>query len=125
MARSETKNINAGHGCQNFDNSFLCIYINNFVKIFRNYNNDQFLINISGLKRFIHKEDKDLTYLFEQLKENNFAIEFEGNEESIHHIDITCKNITKDTSYNFKYQIQNLPSIVELSSKTGIPVVGI
>ena len=111
--------------CQKIDNSFVCVYINNFVKIFRNYNNDEFLIAISGLKRFIHKDDKVLTYLFEQLKENNFTIEFEGNEESINHIDITCKNITKDTSYSFKYQIQNLPTIFELSSKTDIPAVGI
>jgi FkbH-like protein len=97
----------------------------NSCSIFRNYNNDEFLITISGLKRFIHKDDKVLTYLFEQLKENNFTIELEGNEESIKHIDIICKNITKETSYNFKYQIQNLPTIVELSSKTDIPAVGI
>lgn len=111
--------------CQKNDNSFLCVYINQFVKKFRNYNNDEFLIAISGLKRFIPKDDKALTYLFEQLKENNFTIEFEGNEESINHIGITCKNITKDTSYNFKYQIQDLVTIVELSSKTDIPIVGI
>ena len=111
--------------CQKTDNSFLCVYINNFVKIFRNYNNDEFLIAISGLKRFIHKDDKVLIYLFEQLKENKLTIELEGNEESINHIDITCKNITNDTSYSFKYQIQALPIIVELSSKTDIPAVGI
>ena len=111
--------------CQKIDNSYLCVYINNFVKIFRVYNNDEFLISISGLKRFIHKDDKALTYLVEQLKENNFTIEFKGNEESINHIDTTCKNITKDTSYSFKYQIQNLPTIIELSSKTDIPAVGI
>lgn len=105
--------------------TLLHVYINNFVKKFRNYNNDEFLIVISGLKRFIHKDEKVLTYLFEQLKENNFTIEFEGNEESINHLDITCKNITKDTSYNFTYQIQNLPAIVELSSKTDIHLVGI
>ncbi|RYF88637.1 MAG: hypothetical protein EOO00_10910, partial [Chitinophagaceae bacterium] len=45
--------------------------------------------------------------------------------ESINHIDITCKNITKDTTNNYKYQIQDLPTIVELSSKTDIPAVGI
>jgi len=111
--------------CQNIENSFLCVFINNFVKKIRNYNNDEFLITISGLKRFIHKDENVLTYLFEQLKENNFIIEFEGNEESVNHIDITCKNITKNASYNFKYQIQNLPAIVELSSKIDIPPVGI
>ncbi len=63
--------------------------------------------------------------MLEQLKENNFIIEFDGNQESINEIDITCKNITKDTSYNFKYQIQNIPTIVEISSKTDIHTVGI
>ena len=103
----------------------LQVYINSFVRKFRAYNNDEFLITISGLNRFIHNDDKVLTYLCEQLQENNLTIKFEGNHDSINHIDVTCNNITKDTSYNFKYQIQNLPTIVELSSKTGISVVGI
>lgn len=126
MAKSEKINTNAiKQVCQNIDNSFLCVYINDFVKKFRHYNNDEFLIVISGLKKFINEDDNALTYLFEQLKENNFTIEFEGNVESISNIDIYCKNITKDTSYNFTYQIQDLPAIVELSSKTDIPAVGI
>lgn len=109
----------------NIDNSFLCIYINNFVKKLRNYNNNEFLITIIGLKKFINEDDQVLTYLLEQLKENNFNIEFEGNIESFNCLDIICKNITTDMSYNYKYQIQNLPMIVELSSKTDIPAVGI
>ena len=110
---------------QNIDNSFLCIYINDFVKKFRNYNNDEFIIAISGLMRFIPNEDTGLTWLFEQLNKSNFILIFEGNEESINEIDITCKNITKGTIDNFKYQIQNIPTIVELSSKTDIPAAGI
>ena len=126
MAKSEKISTNAiNQVCQNFDNSFLCVYINDFVRKFRNYNKDEFIIAISGLKKFIPKDDNNLTWLFEQLKENNFKIEFEGNEENIHEIDITCKNITKNTSFNFKYQIHNLPTIVELSSKTDIHLVGI
>ncbi len=111
--------------CQKIDNSYLCIYINNFVKKFCNYNSDKYLIDISGLKSFIHKDDKVITHLLERLKENNFTIELVGDEESINHLDITCKNITKNESFNFKYQIQNLPNIIELSSKTDIPVAGI
>ena len=130
MAKSEkihakSYNDKLNTNCQEIDNSFLCVYINNFVKIFRSYNNDEFLIAISGLKKFVNEDDKVLKYLFEKLKENNFTIELEGNEESINHIDITCKNITKDTYVNFKYQIQNLATIIELSSKTDIPTTGI
>ena len=126
MAKSEKISTNAIYqGCQNIDNPFLCIYINDFVKKFRNYDKDEFIIAISGLKQFIPKADNSFNWLFDQLKENNFKIEFEGNEENINEIDITCKNITKNTSFNFNYQIQNLPTIVELSSKTDIHLVGI
>jgi len=126
MAKAEKISTNAiNQACQNIDNSFLCVYINDFVKKFRNYNKDEFIIAISGLKKFIPKDDNNLTWLFKQLKENNFNIEFEGNEKNINEIDITYKNITKNTSFNFKYPIHNLPTIVELSSKTDIHLIGI
>ena len=107
------------------DNAFVRVYINDFVKKFRNFNQDFLEITISGLNRFIPKNDTTLTLFLGQLKENNISIEFKGNEESINEIDITCKNITKNTSFNFKYQIQSLPTIIELSSKTEIHFVGI
>lgn len=107
------------------DNPFLSVYINDFVKKIRYYNTDEFVVSITGLKKFIPKDDKVLVSLIEELKQNNFTIEIEGNQESINEIDINCKNTTKNTSYNFKYEIQNLPAFVEISSKTDIPVVGI
>ncbi len=126
MANSEMIKINeTTRDYQNTDNPFLSIYINDFVKKFRNFNSDAFLIVITGVKCFVDKDEKYLTFLFEQLKKNNFTIAFEGNEESITEIDITCKNITKSTSFDFKYLIQNLPAAIELSSKTDIPLVGI
>jgi len=126
MGKTEKISVNTNcNGRQNADNQFLCIYINDFVQKFRKYNSDEFNIVISGLKKFIPKDDNNLTRLLEQFKEHNFKIEFEGNEENIHEIDITCNNLTKNTSFNFKYQIQNLPSVIELSSKTDIHLVGI
>jgi len=107
------------------DNAFIRVYINDFVKKFRDYNTDEFVVAITGLRKFIPKDDKVLVSLIEALKQNKFTIENEGSQESINEIDITCKNITKNTSHKFKYEIQNLPAIVEISSKTDIPVVGI
>lgn len=107
------------------DNAFLQVYINDFVKKFRNYNKDKFIVTIRGLKRFIPKDDKGLNWLFEQLNENNFTVELEGNEENINHINTTCRNITKNATDNFTFQIQFLPTIIELSSKTDISAVGI
>jgi len=125
MAKSEKHIDKLPRNSRKIDNSFLCVYINDFIKKLRNYNKDKFIITISGLKSFILEDDMVLTSLIQQLKENNFTIEIEGNEESINHLDITCKNISKDTSYNYEYQIQNLPAIIELSSKTDIPAVAI
>ncbi len=75
MAKSEKIKINVAFyndklhtNCQKAGNSFLSVYINNFVKKFRDYNNDEFFVTISGLERFFNKkDDKVLTYLFEQL----------------------------------------------------------
>ncbi len=107
------------------DNAFIRVYINDFVRKFRNYNTDEFVVVITGLKKFIPKDDKVLVSLIEELKLHKFTIENEGSQESINEIDITCKNITKNISYKFKYKIQFLPAIVEISSKTDIPFVGI
>ena len=107
------------------DNVSLRVYIIDFVKKFRDYNSDEFLVVINGLYNFIPNDDQIFDELLEELKQLNFTIEIEGNQESINEINITCKNVTKDTTFNFKYEIQNLPAIVEISSKTDIPVVGI
>ena len=120
-----TKSEKLNNKTMQIDNAFLRVFINDFVKKFRNYNTDEFVVSIKGLNKFISKDDTVLVNLIEELKHNNFTIENEGNKESITEIDITCKNITKNTSYDFQYQIQNLPFIVELSSKTNIPVIGI
>lgn len=106
-------------------NNYVNVFINNFVSKFRNFNKDGFQISIFGLDNFINRDDKVLIYLFEQLNKNNFKIEFTGEEERTKNLEIACRNITNDLTYNFIYQIQNLPSIVEISSRTDIPLVGI
>lgn len=126
MMESETKNINSV--CQKnqiIDNPFLYVYINHYIKKFRNYNNDEFIITISGLNSFISQDDTILNYLFEQLQINKFSIENIDNNKSINDIEIIYKNVTTNLSYNFKYQIQNIPTLIELSSKTDLPLIGI
>lgn len=121
MAKLENIRINSSEN----SNPFLMVYINDYVKKFRYYNSDKFLIVINGLNNFIPKGDQLFNELLEELEQYDFIIENEGNQESIDEINISCKNITKDTIYNFKYQIHNLPALVEISSKTEITVAGI
>ena len=124
MEELETKNINSlCRTNQIIDNPFLWVYINDYIKKFRFYNNDEFILTFSGLNSFISNDDILLNCLFEQLKQNKFTIEIVGNEKSINEIEINCKNATKNSSYNFKYQIQDIPTLVELSSKTDLPLI--
>lgn len=126
MAESESKDINLLYQrSQIIDNPFLCVYINDYIRKFRSYNGDEFVITISGLNSFISQDDTILNCLFEQLKQNKFTIETVGDEKSINDIEINCKNTTKNSSYNFKYQIQDIPTLIELSSKTDLPLIGI
>lgn len=123
LEKIDTNNFNVI--VKEISNNDINVFINNYVSKFRNFNKDAFQISISGLNNFTNKDDTVLIYLFDQLNKNNFKIEFIGKEERINNLEIICRNSTNDSTYNFNYQIQNLPSIVEISSKTDIPLVGI
>lgn len=104
---------------------FISIYIDNLIKKFRCYNEDTYTFVIDGLGCFIDSGSNTTLYLCEKLKENKFFIEITGFEKRIREIDVTCTNNSKNETYSYKYQVQDLPSIIELSSKTDIPIVGI
>jgi FkbH-like protein len=121
MAKTEHYHNSADF--QKTENPHISLYIKQLVYKFRNYNNDNFVISISGLNKFIDSSDAVLSQLTEQLKNKNFTIKFESNAESISQIGVTCKNDKNNISFDFEYSIQNLPILIELSSKTDIPVV--
>jgi len=126
MSELETNKINSPcRTSQIIDNFFLCVFINAYVKKFHSYNNDEFVITIIGLNSFISENDNILSCLLEQLKENDFTIKNTGNNKNISYVEVNCKNNSKDTSYDFKYQIQNIPTLIQISSNTGIPLIGI
>lgn len=110
---------------QNVAKRFVDIYIDNLIKKFRFYNDDRYTIEICGLGCFIEKRSDAILYFCEKLKENKFFIEVTGSEKHIGEVLVICINNSKNETYNYNYQIQNLPSIIELSSLTEIPLIGI
>lgn len=104
---------------------FINIYVDNLVKQFRNYNNDKFTIHITGLACFVDKNNEIISYLHKLLIRFDFSIIVSGSAKRIDSIGVICTNETKQETYEYKYQIQNLPTIFELSSKTNIPTVGL
>lgn len=102
---------------------YIDTYLECLVKKFRRFVNDEYEIEIHGLNRFIQQNDIVLNHLTKQLEENKFTICFKGDKPNIESIGVSCKNLTQNECYYYDYQIQNLPAIIELSSKTDIPVI--
>ena len=107
------------------DNKFINLFIDNLVRVFRSYNKERFTITISDLKKDIDKDDEVLSFLLKKLEENKIFIILCNSEERINQIEVKVLNTTTNIPYSFNYQIQNLPSILELSSRTDIPMLGI
>ncbi len=100
-------------------------YIDNLIGKFRHYSRDKFKIQVSGLGYLLDTNDITISYLLNSLSEHNFSLEFVNPEKHIETLEIVCKNTSNNESYSYKYQIQNLPSVFELSSKINIPALGI
>lgn len=103
---------------------FISIFIDNLIRKFRYDNNDNFTIQINGLGCFI-EDDDIISFLIKNLNDLGFCIKIKGEEKRINYLNITCTNNTKKEEYKYQYHIQNLPSIIETSSRTDISTIGI
>lgn len=104
---------------------YINTYAENLLKKFRIYNDDKFSFVIYNLKCFLDEDETILQSLLQQLQKYNFFIELKGTETSVSTIKVYCNNETKNEDYCYDYQIQDITSIIELSSKTDIPIAGI
>lgn len=105
------------------ENIFFKAYINNFIKVFRRYNTDRYIITINGLNNFIDKDCKFTSLLLQKLALLGFIIKFDNSLEIIDCINISCKKDSDDCLVNTYFRIQDISSIIEQSSKTDIPLV--
>lgn len=103
---------------------YIDLFINDLVKKFRLYNDDCFKIKMEGLANFIDKTNDDIKYLVDSLNLNNFELEFtDDNKGNIDQIVVKCENRTKDSLYDFIYPLIDLQNIMDLASKTSLPVI--
>ena len=103
-------------------NEYFDIFINDFIATFRRYNKSRYSISIVGIKQFIEGDINSVDTFLKQLKYHDFDIELNGNSDSFQSLEILCRDITNGSSFNTTYQIQNVTSLIELSSKTNIPL---
>lgn len=104
---------------------YINVFVENLIKKFRYYNSDEFVITISDMKNFVDLCDDRFLFLLGVLKDNGFTVIIDGDEKNVSIVNVSCRNETKEEDYNYVYKIQCLPSIIDLSAKTDIPVSAI
>lgn len=108
-----------------FQNKYLQVYFENYIKVFRRYCKDKFSIDITGLGNFISPNNTELSKLLDLLNIQGFTIQFVDDNDTIECLRITITNIGTGKSNQLDCNIDNLLSIIELSSKTNISTYGI
>lgn len=82
------------------------------------------LVNIGGLADFYSAKDHDVTRLLRKLQKYYFEVNISKGQDTIDEIQV--EYISKETGKrHFEYRIENLISVIYLSSKTGVSIVGI
>lgn len=107
------------------NNKYIDAYINNYVKTFRSFIKSKYTVNIGGLADFITSDDHDVNILISKLRLCDFDVTISNGQDTIDEIQVeyTCREDGKHEL--FEYKIENLLSTINMSSKTGISIVGI
>ena len=106
-------------------NRFIDIYINNYVKRFRNFNTSSYMVNIGGIANFIAADDHNLSFLLHKLQAYGFEVTISNGRDTVDEIQVEYSIKENLSNELIEYRIENLVSTIYLSSKTGISVVGI
>lgn len=107
------------------NNKYIDIYIDKYVKLFRDFITDKYTVNISGLAGFITENDCDVSLLLHKLQMHGFEVTVSKGQDTIDEIQVEYTCETSEEHKVFEYKIENLISTIYLSSKTGVSIVGI
>lgn len=106
-------------------NKYIDVYINNYVRQFRNFITSNYIVNIGGVAGFIAADDHDLSFLLRKLQTYGFEVTISNGQDTIDEIQVEYTIRGNANDEFFGYKIENFVSTIYLSSKTGISIVGI
>lgn len=107
------------------NNKYIDTYINSYVKPFRNFIKSKYIVNIDGLGSFIDVDDHDVSLILHKLQTYSFQVTISNGQDIIDEIQVKYTSEENGKHEFFEYRIENLISTINLSSKTGISIVGI
>lgn len=100
-------------------NRYIDIFIDSYVGAFRGYIQSKYTVCISGLTDFIAADDHDIALLTSKLHSCGFDISFCKGQDVVDEIQVefVCDDNVSQPEH-LEYSIDNLISIIGLSSKT-------
>ena len=104
-------------------NKYIDVYINNYVRQFRNFITSNYIVNIGGVAGFIAADDHDLSFLLRKLQTYGFEVTISNGQDTIDEIQVEYTIRGNANDEFFGYKIENFVSTIYLSSKMGISIV--
>lgn len=100
-------------------------YVDNFIKVFRQYNTSKLKITITGFTTIADRDIDEIKYIVNSLNENMISIQLDANASSMEMLNIHCEDIEGGYTFSVQYHVNNLPSLLDLSSRTNICLTGL
>lgn len=69
-------------------NKYIDVYINNYVRQFRNFITSNYIVNIGGVAGFIVADDHDLSFLLRKLQTYGFEVTISNGQDTIDEIQV-------------------------------------
>lgn len=96
-------------------NKYIDVYINNYVRQFRNFITSNYIVNIDGVAGFIATDDHDLSFLLRKLQTYGFEVTISNGQDTIDEIQVEYTIRGNANDEILVYKIENLVSTIYLS----------
>lgn len=100
-------------------------YVDNFIKVFRQYNTSKLKIAITGFTTIADRDIDEIKYIVNCLNENMIFIQLDANASAMEMLNIHCEDIEGEHTFATQFHVNNLPSLLDLSSRTNICLTGL
>ena len=100
-------------------------YVDNFIKVFRQYNTSKLKIAITGFTTIADRDINEIKYIVNSLNENMIFIQLDANASAMEMLNIHGEDIEGGHTFSTQFHVNNLPSLLDLSSRTNICLTGL
>lgn len=102
---------------------YINVFLTSYIDVFLTYKQPVCNIYVSCLKRFASPDESSIKYLLEELKRRNIILSLIDERDEFESISVSYS--LGDKKGNFQYLIDDLPMLIDLSSKSQVHLLGI